>query len=52
MNRFRSVLKLRGTPLRIEFKTGENPYAGRRNVLTDRQRRKRGRMMRFVQKRK
>jgi GTP-binding protein len=52
MNRFRSVLGLRGTPLRIEFRTGENPYAGRRNVLTDRQRRKRGRMMRFVQKRK
>ncbi len=52
MNRFRSVLNLRGTPLRIEFRTGENPYAGRRNPLTDRQRRKRGRLMRFVRKNK
>ena len=50
MNRYRSVLKLRGTPLRIEFKTGENPFAGRRNKLTDRQLKKRGRMMRFVKK--
>jgi len=52
MNRFRSVLKLRGTPLRIEFKSGENPYAGRRNPLTERQRKKRGRMMNFVRKKK
>ena len=50
MNRFRSVLSLRGTPLRVEFRTGENPYAERRNKLTDRQRRKRGRMMKFVRK--
>jgi len=26
---FRRVLDLHGTPLRIEFKTGDNPYAGR-----------------------
>ena len=51
-NRFRSVFVLRGTPLRVEFKTGGNPYAGRRNKLTERQRRKRGRLMKFVQKRK
>lgn len=52
VNRFRSVFVLRGTPLRVEFKTGGNPYAGRRNKLTERQRRKRGRLMKFVQKRK
>ena len=52
MNRFRALLSLRGTPLRIEFKSGENPYAGRRNKLTDRQRRKRGRMMKHVRKKK
>ena len=52
MNRFRAVLGLRGTPLRIEFKGGDNPYAGRRNPLSDRQRKKRGRMMRFVHKKK
>jgi len=26
---FRDVFKLRGTPLRVEFRTGRNPYAGR-----------------------
>jgi GTP-binding protein len=52
MNRYRSVFKLRGTPLRIEFKTGDNPYAGRRNKLTERQQKKRGRMMKFVRKKK
>mgnify|MGYP000665198644 FL=1 len=52
MSRFRAVLGLRGTPLRIEFKSGENPYAGRRNKLTERQLRKRGRMMKHVRKKK
>lgn len=52
MNRFRNIFQLRGTPLRIEFKTGGNPYAGKRNKLTDRQRRKRGRMMKFVRGKK
>lgn len=27
-NSFRSALKLTGTPLRLEFRSGENPYAG------------------------
>lgn len=52
VNRFHSVLRLRGTPLRIEFKSGENPFAGRRNQLTDRQRKKRGRMMKHVRGKK
>ena len=51
VNRFRSALRLRGTPLRIEFKTGENPYADRRNILTERQRKKRSRLMKHVRKR-
>jgi GTP-binding protein len=52
MNRFRNVLRLRGTPLRIEFRTGGNPFAGKRNKLTDRQQKKRGRLMKFVRKKK
>jgi GTP-binding protein len=48
LNRFRQVLGLRGTPLRIEFKTGENPFAGRRNVLTERQRKKRSRLLKHA----
>ncbi|MFO8153360.1 ribosome biogenesis GTPase Der [Thioalkalivibrio sp.] len=50
-NFFRKHLGLVGTPLRLEFRTGRNPFAGRRNVLTERQRRKRKRMLRHVKKR-
>lgn len=34
---FRRELKLHGTPVRIEFKTGENPFAGKRSEQTQRQ---------------
>jgi hypothetical protein len=47
-NYFREVFKLRGTPMRIEFRTDENPFAGRRNELTQRQVRKRQRLIRRV----
>jgi len=47
-NRFRQVLGLHGTPIRMVFKTGENPYQGRRNTLTPHQRKKRERLKAFV----
>ena len=47
---FRKALQLAGTPVRIEFKTGENPYKGRKNLLTPRQMRKRARLLRHVKK--
>jgi GTP-binding protein len=43
---FRRALKLTGTPVRIEFRSGDNPFAGRRNTLTPRQVHKRRRLMR------
>jgi GTP-binding protein len=46
-NAFREALKLRGTPVRVELRTGENPYGGRRNKLTPRQAQHRRRMLRF-----
>ena len=49
--RFRKAFKLVGTPLRIEFRTGENPFKGRRNTLTPRQRRRRERLLRHVARR-
>ncbi|HFD79627.1 MAG TPA: ribosome biogenesis GTPase Der [Gammaproteobacteria bacterium] len=49
-NFFRRELKLVGTPIRLEFRTGENPYQGRRNRLTPRQQRQRKRMLRHVKK--
>lgn len=45
-NSFRKALKLVGTPIRVEFRTGENPFAGRRNQLTPRQIRQRQRVIR------
>jgi GTP-binding protein len=46
LNHFRRTLKLEGAALRLEFKSGENPYAGRRNVLTRRQIKRRQRVTR------
>jgi GTP-binding protein len=37
VNSFRSSLRLTGTPVRIEFRTGANPFKGRKNKLTQRQ---------------
>jgi GTP-binding protein len=48
INRFRQAFSLHGTPIRIEFKSGENPFEGRRNMLTPRQVRKRQRLKSFV----
>lgn len=50
-NFFRTHLGLAGTPLRLEFRTGKNPFAGRRNVLTERQKRKRKRLLQHVKRR-
>lgn len=44
-NTYRRVLKLVGTPIRIEFKGGENPYEGKKNTLTERQVNKKRRLM-------
>ena len=51
-NFFRQRFKLEGTPIRIDFRDGENPYAGKKNVLTEAQVRKRQRMIREMKKRK
>ena len=50
VNFFRQRLKLVGTPVRVEFRSGENPYEGRRNRLTPRQMRKRKRLVRHVKR--
>jgi GTPase len=49
-NAFREALRLKGTPVRIELRTTENPFAGRRNKLTPRQAKNRKRMRRFKHK--
>jgi GTP-binding protein len=45
-NAFREALGLAGTPVKIELRTGDNPFAGRRNPLTPRQEYSRKRMLR------
>ncbi len=50
-NTFRRAFKLEGTPVRIELRSGDNPYEGRRNTLTPRQDRKRKRMIRHIKRR-
>jgi len=50
INRFRKVFRLKGTPVRLAFRTGKNPFKGRRNKLTPRQERKRKRLMKKVKK--
>ncbi|MGH8551218.1 MAG: ribosome biogenesis GTPase Der [Methylococcales bacterium] len=50
-NTFREKLRLAGVPIRIEFKSADNPFQGQRNNLSDRQLRKRKRLIRHVKKR-
>ena len=50
MNYFRKSLDVMGSPIRIQFKEGENPYANKRNTLTPTQMRKRMRLMKHIKK--
>ncbi len=50
VNVFREALRLSGTPIRLEFRTGSNPFQGRRNKLTPRQEKRRTRLVRHVRK--
>ncbi|MBY6191420.1 ribosome biogenesis GTPase Der [Microbulbifer agarilyticus] len=49
---FRKALDLHGTPVKIEFRTSDNPFAGKKNKLSDRQKAKKRRLMKFVKKKK
>jgi GTP-binding protein len=51
-NFFRKRFKLIGTPIRFVFKDGDNPYEGKKNVLTDRQLEKRKRLIRHHKRNK
>ncbi|BFM15869.1 ribosome biogenesis GTPase Der [Maricurvus nonylphenolicus] len=49
---FRKALELHGTPVRIEFKSTDNPFAGRKNKLTKRQEAKKQRLTNHFKKAK
>lgn len=42
---YRQALKLEGNPIRILLRTGDNPYAGKANKLSERQLKRRGRLI-------
>ncbi len=44
-NVYRKVLKLSGTPIRVEYKSGDNPFADQKNKLSERQVNKKRRLM-------
>lgn len=52
MNYFRDRLGLQGTPIRLEFKSPVNPFEGVKNKLTDRQIKKKQRLIRHTKKNK
>ena len=49
---FRKALDLHGTPVKIELRSSDNPFAGKKNKLTQRQVSKKRRLMRHVKKKK
>ena len=51
-NHFRRSLKIIGSPIRLQFQEGNNPFAGRRNKLTPNQLRNRKRLLKFIKKAK
>ena len=50
VNTFREAFNLKGTPVRIQLRSEDNPFAGKRNPLTPRQIRKRQRLIKRVKK--
>ncbi|MEM7217977.1 MAG: ribosome biogenesis GTPase Der [Pseudomonadota bacterium] len=44
-NVYRDTLKLIGTPVKLEFRSSDNPFAGKGNVLNARQKKSRSRMI-------
>lgn len=48
---FRRELDLHGTPIKVEYRTTDNPFKGKKNILTKRQVAKRKRMMKHLKKR-
>jgi GTP-binding protein len=51
-NYFRKALDIMGTPIKVEFREGQNPFEGKKNQLTLAQQRKRKRLMAFHKNKK
>jgi len=51
INTYREAFRLHGTPVKVEFRSDSNPYAGRRNELNERQKQKRRRLIKHSRRR-
>ena len=49
-NFFITALKLTNTPIKIQYKSGDNPFKDKKNILSVRQIQKKKRLMKFVKK--
>jgi len=49
-NSMRKRFRLIGTPVKLEFREGKNPFADRKNTLTDRQMQKKRRLLKHVKR--
>ena len=49
-NFFIDALKLSNTPIKLQFKNGDNPFKDKKNKLSARQVQKRKRLMKFIKK--
>ena len=49
-NFFITALKLTNTPIKIQYKSGDNPFKDKKNILSARQIQKKKRLMKFVKK--
>lgn len=47
---FIEALKLKGTPIRLQFKTSDNPFKDKKNILTKRQIEKKKRLKKYISK--
>jgi GTP-binding protein len=50
-NFLRKRYRLVGTPIRLDWREGSNPFEGKRNELSERQQRKRQRLIRHAKRR-
>lgn len=50
MNLFREILKLKGTPIRLEFKSSDNPFKHKKNEISASEKRKQNRLIKRYKK--
>jgi len=52
VNTYRKRLKITGAPIRVDLRSGKNPYEGKKNVLSERQKKRRKRQIKHTARQK